>query len=301
MTSTTFLNLVPLAPTLHAWFDELMFTFYPSINVLLELLNMEEKQLFNRVQALLQGQPDPGRLAYKDSYGLLSRMCDYHLLFSRTFEKEMKRGFVNIDKDIQYSINSVATSEENPLIPDITLGCNPNIVIQTRTCVLGQALLPDGQECDIHLRLGKYIMALWDFKPGADSLQVLLASRPISVPLGHLHTLSPSSSSSETVRNPAPAQGSSTTNVQVDGVISTASTTQPPPAKLLPLTPPPSLTDISSLNSNTREHQYPAVLVIDSQSYPLAERGISVSYSSTEWAKLCYGVDLTSSKIDSPA
>lgn len=304
MKSVSYQNLVPLAPTLHACFDSGMFTFYPTTDVLLQLTEIEEGQVFNRITAVKEGLPDPGRPSYEQSYGAFPKSSKYHCVFPAVYEDSMDTAFVNAESKKMYSINFMKASDEHPLLPDISLTCNPNIVVLLRTGILSQNLLPDGQEKN--RTLGLYLMELWDFSPGLDHLEELLEIRPVSLPSGCLQSLTPSTSSSSggTAQNSGPelaVGGTRVGNMQVDSAISTVSSIQPP-CTWLPLTPPPSPANQSLSESDSGKHQSGVMLKVGGQFYPLAERGTNTNFTSNEWAKLCYEIDLTSStsKPDGP-
>jgi hypothetical protein len=119
---------------LHRIFDKNAWTFYPSQDLLLDLISVEEGQLLVRESLVAGGGEDPGRPTYAESYGHLDGPSSYVPIFT---DIDLDYAEPISVRDQFYQTGFAAPQYAHyPLLPPVKALLHPNIVIHARTAAL---------------------------------------------------------------------------------------------------------------------------------------------------------------------
>jgi hypothetical protein len=116
-------------------FNDLAWTLYPTTEVLLHLIGIEEAQLLRRERVVGAGGEDPGRPSYANSYGELAWPISYTAIFTN-FAPSYDLTIVRPDESMYQTGLGGPLAGRHPLLPLIPSLLHPNIVIYARTHVL---------------------------------------------------------------------------------------------------------------------------------------------------------------------
>lgn len=123
----------------HRFFDEMRWTFYPDVQLLKDFINMEERRLIEREQALANGQQDPGRLPYEQSYQQYTGP-DHPNTYNVFCRSEVGSFVMRMDPEglnpVIHRISSRSDLLHYPPLPAVQLIVSPTIVVYIRTAVL---------------------------------------------------------------------------------------------------------------------------------------------------------------------
>jgi hypothetical protein len=125
-------------------FDHFEWTLYPTEDVLLHLISIEEKQLLERERKVAAREADPGRPSYEASYGEVILPCDYIAVFNeRTVDYHklviVRQGEREEDEPKHYQTGLAGPGSAAArclVLPPISSLIHPNIVVHARTHVL---------------------------------------------------------------------------------------------------------------------------------------------------------------------
>ena len=123
-------------------FDRNLFAWYPTVDVLTSLIEIEERQIARRLLAVLCGDFDPGRPSYKDSYANFPRSSLYTFAFRREF-KNLHSAIYRDQEGKIYSVDRSSASDDQPYFPDLPLACSPNIAVKMGFGVVVEAARRD--------------------------------------------------------------------------------------------------------------------------------------------------------------
>lgn len=148
----------------HEAFELYGWTFYPTTDMLLKLIKVEEAQLVKREREISAGKADPGRPTYSESYDWLVWPVEYSTIFNDTAlecELPFNRG------DTMYQKGLMGSAQAHlPLLPPLPLLLHPNIVIFERTAALAKGICQSPGAFVNHLLLfvsGSYSMCRTSF------------------------------------------------------------------------------------------------------------------------------------------
>jgi hypothetical protein len=136
----------------HASFDRHEWTFYPVVDVLIKLISLEEGQIQNRINAISHGLNDPGRPRYLDLYSNLPVKNPYSCYFSTDLLDDVVMRVKNNPQiyslgrtpQLRPDANERELGQGNPIFPILTLSCHVNVVVMSRTFILGKKGTPTG-------------------------------------------------------------------------------------------------------------------------------------------------------------
>jgi hypothetical protein len=124
----------------HKPFDRFEWTLYPTEDVLLQLISIEEKQLLERERKVAAEEPDPGRPSYEASYSSLTLPCDYVAVFSERMGDYHSLVIARQGEQAQFYQTGLATPGTTAatlqILPPISSLIHPNIVVYARTHAL---------------------------------------------------------------------------------------------------------------------------------------------------------------------
>ncbi|KDR76637.1 hypothetical protein GALMADRAFT_156116 [Galerina marginata CBS 339.88] len=170
-------NILPLNKADHASFSALTWTIYPTLPTLLRLIEHEESQLLRRHLLVAANRPDAGRPPYAEFYGTLD--SESGLPYDVHFGADFTDNVVARNRDRRFyrvrSEDGVATDQ----FPTLSLVCNVNVVVMTRTSALARPMLTPSRSSQA-LVLGAYLITLWSADPRQIALH--LRFRPVFLP-----------------------------------------------------------------------------------------------------------------------
>ncbi|EPQ61074.1 hypothetical protein GLOTRDRAFT_135632 [Gloeophyllum trabeum ATCC 11539] len=158
MQHASLLNILPMVYPLPS-FEKDTWTFYPIKDVLCKHIVLEEQSLVEREAVTFAGQRDPGRPSYRDGYAQLPRM--------NTFDIHFRDDYTGPRAPSPFALPMRLHPPANTSLFSVSLAASVNLVVRMRTTVLAMmaAFLP--QSATEQVRLGSYLMRLWDATPSS--------------------------------------------------------------------------------------------------------------------------------------